>query len=296
MIIAITGASGFIGREFADLARKRGHDVLELSRNLAEAGAVRWQLGDPLPENCLGADCIVHLASATLRAVTDMTSAARTDVEGTRRLLESVRQNRGQGRPMRFVFVSSQSSRADARNAYGRSKWQIEQMVDREDEVIVRPGLVYGDHSGSVAGLLQSLARLPVIPVIETPANIQPIHVRELAECLLSIVTRRDVHRLYQLGAVEPMTLLDAIRACAARSGRRAPAMVKMPASFVRLLARLLDGIVRPTPPLSERIEGLLGLRPMDTEASLKLLACEVAPFYKPQSAASSTLSKPSTG
>lgn len=90
--------------------------------------------------------------------------------------------------------------------------------------------------------------------------------------------------------------LLDAIRACAARSGRRAPAMVKMPASFVRLLARLLDGIVRPTPPLSERIEGLLGLRPMDTEASLKLLACEVAPFYKPQSADSSALSKPSPG
>lgn len=58
MLIAVTGASGFVGRALCEAALKKGHDVLRIGRS---AGDRLW---DPLtqPAPLEGADAVVHLA------------------------------------------------------------------------------------------------------------------------------------------------------------------------------------------------------------------------------------------
>jgi len=278
--VAITGANGFIGTELCALFESRGVEVFRLMRDSAPRPAsIQWALGEPLPPACRSVDAVVHLATALFGKSATMAKAAAAEVSATQVLIDSVRRLEQNGRRPRFIFMSSQSARPNAANAYGCSKWQIEKLLDRPNEISVRPGLVYGDRPASVFALFERLARLPVVPVVKSAAAIQPIHVRELAECILAILEMDAPPRLFELGAVEPMTFEEAIRATAARARLRAPAMIPVPVSLLRFAAAMADRLFRPSPSLGERLEGLVGLQPMNTAASLNLLGRQLKPL-----------------
>ncbi|GAN86840.1 NAD(P)-dependent oxidoreductase [Komagataeibacter intermedius] len=214
MIYAVTGARGFIGRCVCRYLTENGFTVLA-------PNSTEWRLGQPLPAACDQADVIIHLACSVLKAGSDRDAMVDLDYTGTARLLEQHRQLRQQGKRGRFIFISSQSAGPDAANDYGRSKWAIERLVTGKDEIIVRPGLVYSGAGGSVFGVLEKLARLPVVPTPDAPPNIQPIGVEELAEALDRIARHTTPDRKYNLGRTEPLTFTQTLYAIAARSARR---------------------------------------------------------------------------
>jgi len=268
--VAVTGANGFIGREVCAVLRAGGGGVIALQRD-GEAGGQSWSLGQLLPEDCRSAATVVHLASATLgRAGPERAAAIETDIEGTRLIVEQLRRWRADGTRHRFVFVSSQSSRPDAVNAYGRSKWAIEELLDGDDEVILRPGLVYSDPPRSVFAMFDRLSRLPVVPAVGTRPCIQLVSVREVADCIARIDAADRIPRLLMLGAPEPLTFAEALKATARRAGRRVPITVPLPMKPVRLAARLVDRVLGST--VTERLDGVAGLRPIETGPSLSAL------------------------
>src|SRR5262245_53006098 len=67
MKILLTGASGFIGRNFTALAQARGHEILPVSRTPAKprAGGYDWSPAS-LEAGVAAADAIVHLAGENL--------------------------------------------------------------------------------------------------------------------------------------------------------------------------------------------------------------------------------------
>jgi nucleoside-diphosphate-sugar epimerase len=278
--IVVTGANGFIGRKFCEFSRTAGHKVIELARS-ATAGdrSASWRLGEGLPPQFKAVDVVVHLASATLVENRNLAEAFRRDIDGSRVLIESVRSIRKSGHPIRFVFLSSQSSKANAVTAYGRSKWAIETLLDQDDEIIVRPGLVYADQPTSVFAMFEKIARLPLVPVVTSRASIQPIHVRELVECLAQIANMERPERIFELGAINPMDLRQAIAASARRAGRSQPRFVPVPAPALRFATAVVDRLFNPAPSLTERLDGLIALSPMDTRRSLDALSRKLAPF-----------------
>ncbi len=275
--VAVTGATGFIGREVSTLFRLRGADVIELSRNGGEGGPLRWTLGQELPEACRTAETIVHLASATLTETGSLQAAIDRDVEGTRTIARQIRTWRKAGGRHRFIFVSSQSAKPDAANAYGRSKWAIEQLLDEEDDLVVRPGLVYSDVPSSVFATFDKLSRLPIVPIIGHRPAIQPIHVREVAGCISQLARMDQPPRMVKIGAAEPLTFREALQATARRAGRRAPLMVPIPMRPVKLMARIVDRLFHLT--ITERLDGLAGLQPIETKASLAALGQALDPY-----------------
>lgn len=276
--VAVTGASGFIGRAVCTLLRSQGDDVIELRRGGVEPGARRWSLGEPLPEACRFASAIVHLASATLTESGARRAAAiQTDIEGARLIVQQIRQWRREGSRHRLVFVSSQSASPQAVNAYGRSKWTIEQMLDEDDELVIRPGLVYSDQPHSVFAMFDKLSRLPIVPIVSSRLNIQPIHVREVAFAVARACTIEPPPKLLMIGALQPLSFAEAIRATARRSGRRAPAMVPVPIGPVRLVATLVDRLLGSA--ITERLDGVAGLQPISTASSLAVLGQALDPF-----------------
>ncbi|HZE96460.1 MAG TPA: TIGR01777 family oxidoreductase [Planctomycetota bacterium] len=92
MKIAVTGATGFVGRLICAVARGRGHEVIRLSRG--PQGDRRW---DPMthPAPLEGADAVIHLAGEPLtegrwtRAKLDRIRRSR--VIGTRNLVAGLR-------------------------------------------------------------------------------------------------------------------------------------------------------------------------------------------------------------
>jgi NADH dehydrogenase len=277
MRIAITGVTGFIGRQLAERARARGHDVTAFSRR-AWTGTPHVPLADrhflelpgsPDPDVLARVDAVVHLAIAPQTARPAVVDAVNR--LGSLRLFAAAT-GAGVGR---FVFVSSQSAHAAATSAYGRSKYEVERAIgDDPRTVIVRPGLVYGDSDAGLMGrATRAAAKLRVFPVIGGKAAVaQPIHVDALCDALLELAAMADPPRVVELADPRVHPLGDLVREQArARFGVRT-FPVPVPLGLARAGVRTATRLHLPSPISEENLDGIAGFVPMDTAEDLARL------------------------
>lgn len=84
MKILLTGASGFTGKPFADMARAAGHEVVALTCDLADKAALRQQVLAAAP------DTVVHLAAISFVGQADDNAFYAVNVVGTMNLLDAL--------------------------------------------------------------------------------------------------------------------------------------------------------------------------------------------------------------
>lgn len=89
MIIAVTGATGFLGRAFVNAALDAGHDIRALVRSASDAPhgvtAMEGALPGSIPDSFFeGADVVVHLAACGVQSRDrDWARATQVNVEGS---------------------------------------------------------------------------------------------------------------------------------------------------------------------------------------------------------------------
>lgn len=219
MRVLVTGASGFIGGNFARSAAERGAQVTALVRDerraahLAKQGIrlVPGDLGDvsALAMACRAADAIVHLAG-TVTATRDL-DFFHTNAIGTLRLAEAAAR---QPHPPRFVYCSSLSAggpcaphapltEGDAArpvSRYGQSKLAGELAVRalsaKLSAAIVRPPIVYGHGDRQFLPLLVRMvrSRLVLLPGRGILGTYSLVHVDDLCRALWVLASRPSVH------------------------------------------------------------------------------------------------------
>ncbi len=284
--LILTGANGYIGGRLVTAARARGHSVTVLTRRLGTTvsgvQALVWTLGETLPLGAIVGDIppeqhtIIHLAHDWTE-VTPGPGEGALNIAATRTLLEACRAHK----LGRFVFVSSQSARADAANVYGRVKWRIEQALTGDREVAARVGLVYGGPMRGLYGTLSGLtASLPVLPMIDPSRPVQPIHVDEVCEGLLRLA-EGAVTPYGWLGLAGPggVPFGDVLRTFARELHGRHVQVLPIPLRLALfgcdILGRLPVG-----PNLDrERVLGLAGTRFMPCAEHLAAIGLTVAPL-----------------
>jgi nucleoside-diphosphate-sugar epimerase len=176
------------------------------------------------------------------------------------------------------VFISSQSASPEARNIYGRSKYEIEQLLTEPAEVIVRPGLVYDDaRTGIYGSAIKFISLVRVLPRVGRGPCIQPIHVADLVACLTQIADRRPGGTLC-LGSETPLDFADFCRRGAARENLPCPIFAPLVGATTQWLLGLAAkaGVMAS---LYERVEGLIALKPMSTAADLARLGIRLRDF-----------------
>ena len=266
----ITGASGYIGRRLVDTALARGLDVVAVVRDprkirsRAGLSVEPFDLARPvdLDDALGGVDAVIHLAAIIAENSRPAGVDEDLNVSGTRRLLEATRR-RG---VRRFVFLSSQSAAADSPTRYGRSKWEIEQLLAQTGECSVRTGLIAGGPPRGLYGVLfRLLKRLACLPVVRPGAPAYPIHVDDLCAGLLSLAeSDGDPPRLTRIAASERMTFGAYLRMLATeRLGRRIR-LLPIPGRLILVLSRVTELLPFLPTVDGERVRGLLALRPMD--------------------------------
>lgn len=198
-LIAITGATGFVGQMVCDLARERGDALRALARTVpGDRVDVEWIEGslensEVLSRLVEGAQAIIHIAGLT--NTPDPAQFATANVDGTRALLRACRNQN----ISRFIFVSSLAAREPELSAYGASKAAAEDAVRESglDWTIVRPPAVYGPRDRDMLDLFRS-ARRGLVPLPPGGAT-SIIHVRDLAALLLDLVPAKATrHQLYE--------------------------------------------------------------------------------------------------
>ena len=149
MKIALTGATGFVGRHVLPQLLSEGHTVRALCRGRRPAAdsrvtPVEGDLFTPaaLRELMAGADAVVHLVGIIMERPGRGQTFARVHVEGTRNLIKAAQA----ACVKRWVHMSALGSRPDGVSTYHRTKWQAEEAVRAAglDYTIFRPSLIHG--------------------------------------------------------------------------------------------------------------------------------------------------------
>ena len=188
MKVAITGATGFVGKATLEVALHKAMQVRALTRRpSAPRDGVDWVSGalddkESLVDLVEGCEAVIHIAGLTNTPNPGRFEAA--NVTGTANVLAAA----NEAGIERFVFVSSLSAREPELSAYGMSKARAEALVQDcgLNWTIVRPPGVYGPGDKDYLDLFKA-AKLGVVPVPPEGAS-SLIHVEDLARLLVALV------------------------------------------------------------------------------------------------------------
>ena len=192
MTLAVTGATGFVGRALLEEAGRQGVEVRALTRReQAKAPGIDWVHGDLHDRKALRrlvrkAEAVIHVAGVVSSPDPDGFHVG--NVEGTLTVIEAAV---AAGVP-RFVYVSSLAAREPKLSRYGASKAHAEKLVKASglDWTIVRPPAIYGPHDREMFEMFRA-ARWGVLPM-PPPGRVSMVHVADLARLLLTLARQDD--------------------------------------------------------------------------------------------------------
>lgn len=241
-LLAITGATGFVGQAVLEYAALAGIEVRALTRRPQEARAgVEWVQGDLSDRRAL--QRLVGKASVVLNIAgvvnaPDPQGFEDGNVWGT---LNVVNAALDAGVP-RFIHVSSLSAREPELSVYGKSKLRGEKVVKASslDWTVVRPPAVYGPRDTEMFELFK-LATRGIMP-LPPQGHLSLIHVSDLARLLLALIPGDEdvTHLTFEPDDGTPggWTHSGLAKAIGMAMGKRVMAL-NLPAGVLRLGAKL---------------------------------------------------------
>lgn len=248
MIVALTGATGFLGGSVLEQLVGDRQEVRALTRRpQPERTGVTWIAGDlsdatALADLVVGSSAVIHVAGAI--NAPDRAAFAAANRDGTDLLVKAA-QAAGVSR---FVLVSSLSAREPCLSDYGWSKREGELVVERSDLnwTIVRPPAIYGPGDREMLEMFRMAARGLVL--LPPAGRLSVIHADDLARLLVLLAGDRSNSSpgaTYEVDDGTPggFTHVGFAHALGRAVGRRAR-ILSLP-RFSMMLAARIDGLVR---------------------------------------------------
>lgn len=248
--VAVTGASGFVGRALCTRFRAEGWDVVGVDR--VGDGVVRADLrfAGPWQDRLRACDAVVHTA-ALVSQTASRDDAWMANVVATRRVVEAVAPG------ARLVHFSSAAVYSPDKpdgvdetfpvrptgRTYADTKIASEQVVlaaavaGAVDAVVVRPVDVYGVGSRPWTEVpVRALRANRLVLPARGLGVVDPVFVDDLVDGVLAAVAVRDpIGRVYNLSSGTPTTTAAFFGEYASRLGLRPPRVV--PTAVARVLA-----------------------------------------------------------
>lgn len=189
--VALTGATGFIGKTLLDRLIGAGRQVRALTRRVRPPQTnIQWIQGDledtaALRELVRDAAAVIHCAGAVRGS--SLAAFLRTNTQGTLHLVEAALK---QAPPPRFLLISSLAAREPQLSWYATSKYRAElTLAERAGTMpwtVFRPTAVYGPGDRELSPLFRATHRgiLPMVGRAMTRFGL--LHVEDLSAAVLS--------------------------------------------------------------------------------------------------------------
>lgn len=212
-VVAVTGATGFLGVHVVAALIREGAQVRILARREPSHemwrdlsfDVIRGHLEDrnALERLVAGADAIVHAAG--LIKARNTNEFLRTNRDGTETIAEIARRHAPEAR---FIAVSSLAAREPQLSDYAASKRAGEDVARAayadatEQLVIVRPPVIYGPWDHETLTIFKAASR-PVVPVFGS-GRMAMIHVADAATAIARLAMGAGTGGLYALADTNP--------------------------------------------------------------------------------------------
>lgn len=286
MKIAITGGTGFVGRNIARALAADGHSVVLVARGHDHtdstihhlSGAIFVPIGlddaDKLAQAFAGCDAVAHCAGIN-REIAGVTYQ-RVHVDGTRNVVDAARR----AGVAKIVLISFLRARPACGSGYHESKWAAEEVVRSSglDYTVFKCGVIYGKGDHMLDHLSHGFYTFPIFAFVGfTDKPIRPTAVEDVARLVkASLIDGALSKQTVAVLGPEEMTLRQAVRRVARIVGKR-PLMFPMPLWFHYILGWFVERVMK-TPLVSVAQVRMLseGLaEPIPTSATLP---AELAP------------------
>ena len=231
MRIAITGGTGFVGRNLA--ARLDPADTVVVSRRTG----VDIDDVDALAAAFAGCEVVVHGAGIN-REIGDQTFQ-RVHVEGTRTMIEAARR----AGVKRIVMVSFLRARPNCGSGYHETKWAAEELIRHSgiDHTILKASMIYGSGDHMVDHVTRAVRTWPVFGTVGfRERTVRPIPVADFVDVMVAAAEARIPDPTVAVMGAEELTLGAAVRRVARVAGKR-PLFVPLPVWAIRALAQLTE-------------------------------------------------------
>jgi len=250
--VAVTGATGFIGKNLIHRLTSAGWKVRALARKpQTDSKNLHWITGtledkEALAQLVAETDYVIHCAGR----VRGSSSAdfLKTNLDGTANLLDAVTSSAPHAR---FLLVSSLAAREPQLSWYADSKFQAEQYLARHagkiQWTIFRPTAVYGPGDREMAPLFRA-TRMGLLPLTGAKsARFGLLYVNDLVEAILSWLNAdAPVSGIYELDDGTPGGYdHDAVKQIASKVWTRPVHSLPVPVSIIRAVARVNLALAR---------------------------------------------------
>ena len=265
MKIAITGATGFVGRALCARLAQSGHTVVKLVRH--GPGPGRIGVGDSGPDTdwshaLAGCDVVVHLAARVHvmheTAADPQAQFSRVNTQGTAQLAQAA----VRAGVKRFVYLSTVKVQGEntlpgkpyteldapaPKDAYAISKMAAEVALRQATAnsatvwVIIRPPLVYGPGvRANFAALARAVARGWPLPLGAICNQRSMVSVGNLADFLVCCLTHpMAANQLFLVSDGQDLSTPELASKLAHAAGRP-PRLLVLPVPLLKLAAALL--------------------------------------------------------
>jgi NADH dehydrogenase len=249
--VAITGGTGFVGRNVARALIAQGHLPILLARGQDTTdpgirGAAMFIQSDLLNQDHLagaltGCDAVVHCAGIN-RELGDQTFE-KVHISATRCVVEAARS----AGVKKIVLLSFLRARPDCGSPYHESKWQAEEIVRNSglDYTILKCGVIYGKGDHMLNHLSRAFYTFPLFAFVGfKDKTLRPNAVEDIARIITAcVITGALSQKTVAVLGPEQLTLRQAVRRVANVVGRK-PLMFPMPLWFHRGLGWCLERIM----------------------------------------------------
>ncbi len=203
-VIALTGATGFIGRALLKRLDADGFAVRALYRQSSastptQGANICWvpgQLDDPgsLERLVRGTDTLIHCAGAVRGS--ERRHFEQVNTEGVARMVQAAMQTHPSPR---FLLLSSLAAREPHLSYYAASKRKGEEILEASghqlDWVALRPPAVYGPGDREITPLFKLMCK-GLAPQAASPnARISMLHIDDLVAAIVALLEQDDWHR-----------------------------------------------------------------------------------------------------
>lgn len=246
-VVAVTGATGFLGQHLVRALAEAGYVPRILSRRDPvspfwrgiEPQVVLGDLSSPqaLKRLCDGAGAVVHAAGlikAASRAGFD-----KVNVAGAVAVADAARQAGA-----RLVLISSLAAREPQLSDYAASKRAGEEAVlaAHPGALVIRPPAIYGPGDRETLGLFAAAQSSRLLPVLSPASRVAMIHVEDAAAQILDLM-KGDRAGLASIcdGRPDGYGWSEIMGAAATAVGAPPPRLLRVPDALIALAGAVAD-------------------------------------------------------